>query len=266
MIDVGEGRYFHLTFAPLYAILLPIWEAALPSFHLFTREVGVLATNCYILAAVSSRALVIDPGGGADELLALLRQHGLSLGAVLLTHGHFDHFLAADSLLASAERAGMSAEFLVPALDAPLLTDPAANGSRDLFAADAAVSHAPTRLLAEGDIVPLDGAHSLRVLATPGHTAGSLTYCMEALPDELDRTALPADAALSELRGCLFPGDLIFRGSAGRTDLMTGDEMALLRSLARLKNLPGDFLVFPGHGEMTTLSRERARNPFLRAL
>ncbi|MCR4404586.1 MAG: MBL fold metallo-hydrolase [Candidatus Acetothermia bacterium] len=187
---------------------------------------GELETNCYILNW-GGEAAVIDPG--ADEEQLLERLAGQRVRYILLTHGHPDHLGGAPRL----KREFPQAELLLHGADL--------DGLR-WFLPDLE----PDGLLEEGTLIALgkDG-ESLRVLHTPGHSPGSVVF----LADER-----------------LFVGDLLFSGSIGRTDLPGGSQEAMDRSLRRIMELDGDFLIHPGHGPETTLARERISNPFLREL
>ena len=191
-----------------------------------TLTLGLYQTNCYILHDDScSRCCVIDPGYDPDTVLTRLKQQGLTLEAILLTHGHFDHVGAVKEL---AKETGCRV-FLCP----QELSLPAMITAGSLFYTDT---------YGEGDTLALAGL-SIRVLATPGHTPGSV--CL-----------LTGDA--------LFSGDTLFAGSCGRTDLPGGDWATILRSLKRLSEMALSCRVFPGHGESTTLDAEKQYNPYLR--
>lgn len=194
-----------------------------------TTVVGELQTNCYLLIDEESRhAAFIDPGDNAETLLALAEREGVQIDCILLTHGHRDHTLA------------------VPALKAAL-----PNARVYIAEADAhstGIYHYPMAELVpdlcyygEGDTLSL-GSLTVSVLATPGHTLGSVTLLVE-------------DA--------MFSGDTLFAGSMGRTDLPGGNGMQMLSSLRRLALLEGDYTVYPGHMGHTTLAREKANNPYL---
>ena len=188
-----------------------------------TIPLGLYQTNCYILAE-GDRCLVIDPGDEAEKLLALLQQHSLTVEAVLLTHGHFDHVGAVKTLAAETDcRVFLHEEEL---------TLPAAMTAGKLYYTD---------LYKEGDRLTLAGM-SFEVLHTPGHTPGSV--CLR-----FDQH--------------LFSGDTLFAGSCGRTDFPGSSPAAMVRSLSRLSKLEDDLKVYPGHGEDTTIGEEKRYNPYL---
>lgn len=198
---------------------------------------GELATNCYLLIdEESGEAAVIDPADGADTLRRAVEDAGASLRYILLTHGHRDHTLAAPRL-----------HELFP--DAEVYIHAADKGSVGTYSypMDEQIGGA-LKLYGEGDALPLGGL-TVEVLHTPGHTGGSV--CL--------RCVQGGDRAL-------FTGDTLFAGSMGRIDLPGAQPERMFPSLARLKKLDGDYDVLPGHGETSTLARERQYNLYLRAL
>lgn len=216
---------------------------------------GPWGTNCWVVAtAARSECVVIDPGKdaavGVDEVV---REHGLKPVAVLLTHGHIDHMWSVAPVAGSND----AAAWIHPA-DRHLLTDPMAGmssetaamllGGRYTFAEPDDV-----RELGDGTRLELAGL-TFDVDHAPGHTQGSVAF------------RAPYDGA-EDVPELMFAGDLLFAGSIGRTDLPGGDHAEMLRSLARTV-LPLDdrVVVLPGHGEQTSIGRERATNPFLRPL
>ena len=193
--------------------------------------VGHLMTNCYIVTDEASLACaVIDPGDESNTILNYLEDNHLTCRAILLTHGHYDHTGAVDAVHAET--------------GATVYMHRNHAGSAVGF--DSYVYDPPegTVFYQEGDTVQV-GALVFRVLETPGHTPGGVTLMCE-------------DA--------LFTGDTLFNGSCGRTDFAGGDMEQELRSLARLAALDGDYEVYPGHMDFSTLERERQYNPYLRAL
>lgn len=187
-------------------------------------QVGSIPTNCYLVFDPGrTDALVIDPGDNPERIFAAL--NGRTPAAVLLTHGHFDH--------TGALSAFAGVPIYIHEADAPMLSDPhlsVGDGNGDLRPRPAA-----THLLADGEQLHLAGL-DIAVLHTPGHTPGGVTY---------------------QTGDALFTGDTLFAHGYGRTDLPGGDFSALRRSLRRLLHLAGDFRVFPGHSESTTLNHER---------
>ncbi len=204
-----------------------------------TLVVGPLAVNCYIVGDEQTReVLVIDPGGNARDLLDVLRRHRLHVVAIVNTHAHFDHLFALNEV-----RAATGAPFWLHADDAPILA--AAQASGALWGMYVAQPAPADGWLKEGDEVRA-GAVTFRVLHTPGHSPGGI--CL--LSDQV-----------------VFTGDTLFQFGIGRTDFPGGDYATLLRSIRdKLLTLPDDTIVYPGHGDATTIGAERQGNPFLRPL
>ena len=203
--------------------------------RVLAMEVGPLAENTYIVGHASSgKAVVIDPGDEAGEILRQLAGRGWSLDKILLTHGHFDHVGAVSAL---KERTGASV-YIHPDDAARMRT---AGRQAMMFGLRVPSPPPPDVLVREGDSIPL-GNVAFRVLHTPGHTPGHVTY-------------LSGDLA--------FVGDLIFAGSIGRTDLPGGSLHELLRAVReKIFTLPGETVLFPGHGPATTVGEEKRGNPF----
>lgn len=182
------------------------------------------AANSYLVSADGVHAVAVDPA--QPRILAEAARRGLTVTHVLLTHGHFDHIGGCAAL----QRAGAKVGCLEAERGLVLGRDNLA----DLFASPVE----PFRIdftLTDGEVFEADGVR-LRAIATPGHTAGSACYLAE---------------------GILFTGDTLFADGAGRTDLPTGSEAALRASLQRLYALDGDDILYTGHGEDSTLARER---------
>jgi glyoxylase-like metal-dependent hydrolase (beta-lactamase superfamily II) len=198
---------------------------------------GELGVNCYLLGCPQTRqAVVIDPGGDGESILALLEEHKFALKTVINTHGHFDH-IGGNRVL--VEKSG--AELLLHEADLPLLQG-ASRHAASFGCRAIDPSPEPTRFLKDGDRIEV-GTIVLDVLHVPGHSPGSV--CLKC-------------------DGNLFAGDVLFAGSIGRTDLPGGDHHLLLKGLQnRILTLADSVKVFPGHGPDTTIGRERKNNPFL---
>ncbi len=211
---------------------------------------GPWGTNCYVAAAsAGSECIVIDPGKDAAPGVAdVVREHNLKPVAVLLTHGHVDHMWSVTPVAGAYD----ATAWIHPA-DRHLLTDPVAGLSRESAAMLLGGNYEFTepddvQELTDGRTLELAGL-GFTIDHTPGHTQGSVTF----------RT--PYDDTIPEI---MFSGDLLFQGSIGRTDLPGGDHPTMLRSLTeKVLPLDDDIVVLPGHGEQTSIGRERATNPFL---
>ena len=207
---------------------------------------GAYQTNCYFLYRGDSKdVIVIDPGDQGREIYNNMRKHGFVVGAILLTHGHFDHIWGLDDLRnivnAAAESDGE-----------PPVRVYACEGERELLKNTRLnVSEQTGRpcstyadvYLHDGDVLTLAGI-TLRVIATPGHTAGGCCYYVEEA-------------------GILAAGDTLFEESVGRSDFPTGNSGTLIRSIQeKLFVLPDDTRVYPGHGGSTTIGHEKRYNPY----
>lgn len=208
-----------------------------------TVKVTPLRQNCTVLESPETgRAIVVDPGGDVQELLQIL--DGMTVDAILLTHGHFDHVGGADALrsgLMRRQHAPLSMigpdrrdEFLLKSV----AVQAQAFGLFDLQDA------CPDRYVEDGETLDFSGVR-FEVAHCPGHTPGHVVYvCRE------DKLAIV--------------GDTLFRGVVGRTDFPYGDHESLIAGIKRtLLSLPDDFVVLPGHGLPTTIGEERQNNPFL---
>ena len=196
--------------------------------------VGPIGTNCYLLCdEVQKVCAVIDPGDGAPRILSAIAESGCIPQAIYLTHGHFDHFHAVAGLLEKYPD--------LPVYIHEKDVEPYGTKSGwDLFFPK--LEDRNQRYYAEGDTLTV-GDITLTVVETPGHTPGSV--CL-----------LTGDV--------LFCGDTLFYASCGRTDLKGGSYPEMLRSLARLASLPGDYQCLPGHEKFTTLDFERSHNPYMK--
>ena len=185
-------------------------------------------SNCYIIYSGDS-AYVIDPGVECKRICEELKKRELTPVGILLTHGHFDHIMSADGL-----RKETKIPLYVEKSDAEMLTDSVKNAYSYFFGGSFTVSP-PEYTLKDGDILPL-GDESVKVIATPGHSKGSVCF---------------------DLGDKLITGDTLFADSFGRCDLYGGDTEVLFSSLKRLRSLAGkkDRQIYPGHGERAMLAR-----------
>lgn len=201
------------------------------------REVGPLACNCYIVGDPTTRqAIVIDPGGDADVLAEAIATHQLTVTAIVATHAHFDHVIAAERL-----RELTGAPFYLHDSDRPVL-DWMQESAQMFLGVDVGPPPEVDTSVSEGDVLSA-GEMQLHVIHTPGHSPGSISLLGD---------------------GALFSGDTLFAGSIGRTDLPGGDSRALVDAVkGKLFTLDQSLPVHPGHGPSTTLERERLSNPFV---
>jgi hydroxyacylglutathione hydrolase len=218
--------------------------------------VGPVQENCYIVRADSGseHALLIDPGEEPQRLLDAVRDLGVKVEAILITHCHFDH-IGAVAPLARAS----GAPVYCPRIEEPLLKDvmawtPPGFGPFENWD--------PEHTLAGGERLSLAGM-DIEVLFTPGHSPGHLTYAIVPAARAHAHTHARS-AAAREAVPALLSGDVLFQGSIGRTDLPGGDWNVLERSIGELmERFPGEAVVYPGHMGVTTLGGELATNPFL---
>lgn len=195
--------------------------------------VGPIMTNCYILCDEAAKVCaVIDPGDEPKRIEAMIASCGCSPVMILLTHGHFDHCTGVAGLLEKWP-------------DLPVYIHEAdvtdGVGGELTFRR---LDEKNQRYWHEGDTLTVGGL-TLRVMETPGHSRGSV--CL-----------------LVEEQGVIFSGDTLFRGNCGRCDFPGGDYQAMLRSLARLGRLEGQYQVYPGHEAATDMEYERKYNPYMK--
>ncbi len=198
--------------------------------------VGLLEVNCYIIGDEDSKeAVVIDPGGDEDEILEALNYHNFQLKYIIDTHGHFDHVDANQPL-----KDATGARIIIHELDAAMLRR---DNEAIFFTGKRMRASEADILVKEGDVITF-GPYTLNVLHTPGHTPGGISLVMDNSP-------------------LVYVGDTLFAGSIGRTDFPGGDYDALINGV-RQKLFPlGDhYVVYPGHGPVTTIGHERKYNPF----
>jgi glyoxylase-like metal-dependent hydrolase (beta-lactamase superfamily II) len=196
--------------------------------------------NCYIVRrAGEKQALVIDPGLDPDDILQELADCELQVAAILNTHGHADH-IAGNSAIKDTFP---NAPLIIGRDDAPLLTDADAN----LSAPFGMPIRSPKadRTVKEGDIVEAAGIR-LEVVDLPGHSPGHVVFVYRSQPI------------------IVFGGDVLFRGSVGRTDFFNSRPDVFFEGIrSKLLTLPSDTIVYPGHGPVTTIGHERQTNPFV---
>lgn len=194
--------------------------------------------NCYLAVNENNEAFAVDIGGDGAEFLRRLEKNGITLRMILLTHGHYDHIRGVAEV---SEKTG--APVYIHSEDSVMLTDPKASLAAFVGGGQFRTADSFTEV-ADGDTIDFCG-EEIKVLHTPGHTRGSVCFVTGDM---------------------IFSGDTLFEGSVGRTDFPGGSHAELLRSLEKLALLgkSGEYRVYPGHNDITTLSREIEYNPYFR--
>ena len=194
-----------------------------------TLVAGIMGANCYILSAFDGEAAIIDPGGDGPEICRFIDDNRLRISAIINTHGHVDH-IGANGFV--QDRTG--APIMIHASDAKMLLSPELNLSA--FTGEECVSPPAERLLKDGDVIPV-GKENLLVAHTPGHTRGGISIIAG---------------------NWIISGDTLFFGSIGRTDFPGGSHKEIINSIrTKLFTYPDDYIVYPGHGEPTTIGEEK---------
>ncbi len=203
--------------------------------HIETVVVGMLEANCYLVRCdPGGQGVIIDPGDEGDGIAREVKALGLEPEAILLTHGHIDHVNAAEFL-----RRRFRSRVVCHAADRAMVEDGEVLSLWGLQREPCKVDQE----VRDGDTIPVGGSW-IEVIHTPGHTRGSVCYMLDSV---------------------LFSGDVLFRGSIGRTDLPGGSDRVMAETLkTRVAVLDPGIRVYPGHGPETTVAYERTHNPFLR--
>lgn len=200
---------------------------------------GILQTNCYIAENADQSCLLFDPGSEGPKLINWLNERGLKPLAIFLTHAHFDHIGAVDEV-----REFFKIPVYAHEKEKNWLSDPTLNGSQQ-FRLSHSIQAKPAEYLLTREEHMILGDFQFDAYETPGHSPGSISYFF--------KTA-----------GYVISGDVLFKGSIGRTDLTEGDQEQLLFSIHnKLLSLPGETIVLPGHGPQTTVKEEKSSNPYI---
>lgn len=200
-------------------------------------QVGIMSSNCYILGDENSKkAVVIDPGGNAEDILNTISKEKLAVDLILLTHGHADHIAGLEEV-----RLFTGARVAIHEKDASMLQNPEQNLSAFM---GSSISFSPAEIELKGDDKFSVGGLTLDIIHTPGHTPGSISIKVDNI---------------------IFTGDTLFAGSIGRSDF-PGSSFNQLISSIKEKLLVQDesSVIYPGHGIKSTIKQEKATNPFLR--
>lgn len=205
------------------------------TFNLFSENTFVLSDD------ESKQCAIVDPGCSdkdeENELESFINENDLSVKYLINTHCHIDHILGCEFV-----KQKFNPIYYAPELDIPLLEN--AKMQAEMVGIDFSISILPEKYLTENLELKI-GSTSLKFLFTPGHTPGE--FCIY----------------ISEIYSCI-SGDVLFFDSIGRTDLWGGNYDTLIRSInEKLFTLPDDTIIFPGHGEQSTIGREKKFNPFL---
>lgn len=206
-------------------------------FNMKTIVLGIVQTNCYIISNGNTKeAIVIDPADDAMKIEQYLKANDLACKGILLTHGHFDHIMAAKELSEDTQ-----AKIYAHEEEVKLLQDAQMNASAHIRRECILT---PDVMLKDQEVLTLAG-FTVKVIHTPGHTGGGVCYYFSG-------------------HGVLISGDTLFREDIGRSDVPTGDGKKLVESiLNKLMILEDSVKVYPGHGESTTIGYERDNNIYL---
>lgn len=198
---------------------------------------GMMMQNCYFAIEESTNdAIVIDPGNDADVLINLIEKEKLNLKYIVLTHGHYDHIGACESI---KEKYNVP---IVAGLGEDVLLEKAENNLSRFRTGDIEIK--ADIYLEDKEVFKFGENLSFKTIATPGHTPGGICLYFEK-------------------EGVLFSGDTLFLGSVGRTDFPYSNTKDLMNSLKKLQALPDDTVVYCGHGDKTSIGTEKRINPYM---
>lgn len=196
--------------------------------------VGILRTNSYLIS-YNNKGIIVDPGGRNDKLDESIKKLN-GIDYIILTHGHFDHILEVKRY---QELTGAKVVIGYDEKDFPM--DNSLNLCSEFY--KKGINNFSADILVKDDDVLNFNDKEIKIISTPGHTIGSVCYCMDNI---------------------IFSGDTLFKGKIGRTDLVTGNRDNMLNSLRKLYRFNRDYLVYPGHGLTTSLYREKLLNTGLK--
>lgn len=230
---------------------------------------GACFTNCYIVYNIrTNNCLIIDPADDAEKIIDNISKNGLNPQYILVTHGHTDHILALGTL-----KEKYNIPVVISRIDAPRLLDEELINERPYVEVPYKAVY-PSVLLGEGDEIWLDDIR-FETMILPGHTPGSAAFKIDFKSSMGYRTDENKDTAAKymdaentiyqvgdsnepdNIKGIIFTGDTMLAGGHGKTSLPGGNEEDMIKSLQRLKDIDGNYLIYPGHKEITTLKKER---------
>lgn len=200
------------------------------------KPLSICDTNSYIVASEKNNAVLIDAPADADYILEQIQMFGLTLKKIFLTHGHFDHIGAVADLV---DKTGC--EVCICAFDKNKLSDEGGMLANHFMVRGYRKYTGDVTVFTQNDVLKLDELE-FEVVETPGHTSGSVCFICEDV---------------------MFSGDTLFARSCGRTDLPDGDSEKMKKSMKKLYDLKGDYKVYPGHMQPTTLDTERHYNQYM---
>lgn len=199
---------------------------------------GMFDSNCYILGK-NGEGVIIDAGVDAEQVFKAVEKMGLKIKYIILTHGHIDHICSVDEL-----REKLNAKVMIHESDANALLEPVLNGSAIFHHKKLAFKSADV-LLKDTDLLEVGGL-KLEIIHTPGHSPGCICIKVDKF---------------------LFTGDTLFKGAIGRTDFENASTKDIINSIKnKLITLGNDMVIYPGHGEPSTIGLEKAHNPFVRRM
>lgn len=201
------------------------------------RPAGIYGANCYtVFSEDTKKGIIIDPGGDVDEIIDDLNKNNISIQYIVLTHGHGDHIGGVKEL-----KDKLNAPVVIHKEDSDMLQDTNLNLTNIMSMGT--IEMIPDKTVEDGDILEFGDLKGY-IIHTPGHTKGGICILVE---------------------NSLFSGDTIFKGSIGRSDFYGGDYGTLIRSIKdKILTLSKDTIIYPGHGQSSTVEAESRSNPYLR--